>query len=109
VTDAQRRFVMTRTVVTDISELRRAQHETVRAVGDLAEAQASVKTLSGLLPICSMCKSVRDDSGYWASVEQYVSAHTGAQFSHGVCPECFPKMFPGVDLGPQDPADRSRK
>lgn len=98
VRDAQGRFVMTRTVVTDISELRRAQDETVKAVADLAEALASVKTLTGLLPICSMCKSVRDDQGYWATVEQYVSRHTEAQFSHGVCPDCFPKMFPGVDM-----------
>jgi hypothetical protein len=48
-----------------------------------------VKTLTGLLPICMHCKRIRDDEGYWARIEEYISAHTDALFSHGICPECL--------------------
>jgi integral membrane sensor domain MASE1 len=61
---------------------------------DLQEALASVKTLSGLLPICSSCKRIRDDHGYWTQVERYLTEQTGAQFSHGLCPECFRTLYP---------------
>jgi hypothetical protein len=53
---------------------------------------AEVKTLSGLIPICGWCKNVRNDSGYWQSVEQYVRARTDASFTHGICPDCREKM-----------------
>jgi PAS domain S-box-containing protein len=101
-------FVKALAVITDRTELKMARDEQLAAIGMLEDALASVKQLSGLLPICSMCKSVRDDRGYWASVEQYVSAHTDAQFSHGVCPDCFPKMFPGIELDPKEPAEPMR-
>jgi hypothetical protein len=61
----------------------------------LTEALAEVKTLSGLLPICSNCKKIRDDQGFWREVEAYVSHHTDADFSHGVCPECTEELYPG--------------
>lgn len=61
---------------------------------DLQDALANVKTLSGLLPICSSCKRIRDDQGYWTQVERYLTEHTGAQFSHGLCPECFRTLYP---------------
>jgi len=54
----------------------------------VAAAMAEVKLLSGFLPICSYCKKIRDDQGYWAQLESYISRHSGAQFSHGVCPDC---------------------
>ena len=60
---------------------------------NLQESLAKVKTLSGLLPICAWCKKLRDDEGYWKSVEEYISAHTGAEFTHGMCPECQNKYF----------------
>ena len=53
-----------------------------------------LQTLSGLLPICSSCKNIRDDSGYWERIESYVSKHSGAEFSHGLCPECAKKLYP---------------
>ncbi len=68
-------------------------------IKELQEALAKIKTLSGLLPICAWCKKIRDDKGYWESVEVYISAHTQAEFTHGVCPECKGKYFPGVNLG----------
>jgi ligand-binding sensor domain-containing protein len=58
------------------------------------EALAEVKTLSGLLPICSSCKRVREDGGYWQRIESYVQTHSQAQFSHGICPDCMVKLYP---------------
>jgi hypothetical protein len=58
------------------------------------EALANVKILRGLLPICAWCKNVRDDSGYWQQIESYVRDHSGAEFSHGICPDCAEKYFP---------------
>ena len=58
---------------------------------ELTEALAEVKQLRGILPICSYCKKIRDDKDYWQSVEGYISHHTGSQFSHGICPECYEK------------------
>jgi hypothetical protein len=58
------------------------------------EATAEIKTLHGLLPICSWCKKVRDDSGYWNQIEEYVRERTQAEFSHGICPECQARYFP---------------
>jgi GAF domain-containing protein len=65
-----------------------------RVSARLAEALDHVKTLNGLLPICAWCKRIRDDKGYWSQVEAYVHAHTGADFTHGICPDCFAKMRP---------------
>ncbi len=53
-----------------------------------------IETLRGIVPICSYCKQIRDDKGYWNKVEEYVSKHTEAQFSHGICPECVKKHYP---------------
>jgi len=61
---------------------------------ELETALGEVKTLSGLLPICSSCKKIRDDSGYWNSVEHYFSRHMDAGFTHGICPECYDSLYP---------------
>jgi hypothetical protein len=61
---------------------------------ELQQALDEVKTLSGLLPICSECKKIRDDKGYWQGVEQYIREHTDARFTHGMCPDCFQQMYP---------------
>ncbi|HKS28559.1 MAG TPA: response regulator transcription factor [Pyrinomonadaceae bacterium] len=58
-------------------------------VAELEEALSRVKQLQGLLPICSYCKKIRDDRNYWEQVESYISRHTEAQFSHGICPDCY--------------------
>ena len=71
----------------DIVERRKAESE-------LREALAQVKTLTGLLPICANCKKIRDDNGYWSSVEKYISTHSEAEFTHGICPECLEKLYP---------------
>ena len=55
-----------------------------------------MKVLSGLLPICASCKRIRDDRGYWSQIEAYLSRHTEAEFSHGLCPECVTRLYPEV-------------
>jgi hypothetical protein len=50
--------------------------------------------LRGLLPICASCKKIRDDKGYWNQMETYIEAHSEADFSHGVCPECMERLYP---------------
>jgi len=61
-------------------------------VRELEEALARVRQLQGLLPICSYCKKIRDDQNYWQQVEGYISEHSEAVFSHGICPDCFEKF-----------------
>lgn len=69
-----------------VLELQDALRERVR---ELERAISQVKTLQGILPICSYCKKIRDDANYWLQVESYVSKHTEVQFSHGICPGCW--------------------
>ncbi|SDU07059.1 Response regulator receiver domain-containing protein [Verrucomicrobium sp. GAS474] len=65
------------------------QQNLAARVAELEVALGQVKQLSGLLPICMYCKKIRDDKDYWQQVEHYITAHTEAVFSHGICPECF--------------------
>jgi len=61
---------------------------------ELGRALRQVKSLSGLLPICASCKNIRDDKGYWQAVESYITTHSEAEFSHGLCPICIRKLYP---------------
>jgi len=61
---------------------------------ELREALATVKQLSGLLPICASCKKIRDDTGYWTQVEEYIEERSEASFTHGLCPDCVRRIFP---------------
>lgn len=61
---------------------------------ELKTAIENIKTLKGLLPICSSCKKIRDDEGYWHQVESYIHEHTEAKFSHGICPDCMESLYP---------------
>ncbi len=81
-------------VIRDITLRRNAEKERERLVAELQAALAEVKILGGLLPICANCKKIRDDKGYWQHVEQYISAHSGVTFSHGLCPDCMRKLYP---------------
>jgi hypothetical protein len=75
-------------------ERKRAQDERERLIAELRGALAQVKTLNGLLPICASCKKIRDDQGYWNQLEDYISSHSSATFSHGICPGCAKKLYP---------------
>jgi len=78
-------------------EARRAAEEANEAlIADLRRALSEVRTLKGLLPICANCKKVRDDSGYWSSVEQFIRQHVDVQFTHSLCPECLRTLYPDV-------------
>jgi DNA-binding response OmpR family regulator len=72
---------------------RRAEEEKERLIVELRRALANVKTLSGLLPICANCKKIRNDDGYWTMVETYLAAHSEAEFSHGICPDCGKDLY----------------
>lgn len=61
---------------------------------ELEKAFAKIKVLSGIIPICSSCKKIRDDTGYWQQVEEYISEHSDAEFSHGICNDCLKKLYP---------------
>lgn len=80
----------------DVTEKRKTQAEREQLIKDLQEALENVKTLTGMLPICSYCKDVRKDDGYWERVEQYVERYSKAKFSHGICPSCVRKHFPDM-------------
>lgn len=72
-------------------ELQNALSERVE---ELEDAMSKVKSLEGMLPICSLCKKVRDDQGYWNQIEMYISAHSDATFTHGMCPPCIQSYYP---------------
>jgi PAS domain S-box-containing protein len=80
-------------IAEDITEYKRAEQEREELIAQLREALANVKTLSDLLPICSHCKKIRNDEGYWQQIESYIHQHSGTQFSHGICPECLKKHY----------------
>lgn len=82
------------TVALILSALREAFAEQKRLIRELEEALGRVKTLTGLLPMCSWCKKVRDDQGYWKAVEAYIHEHSNAEVTHGICPECRTSFFP---------------
>jgi phosphoserine phosphatase RsbU/P len=66
-------------------------------VRELRTALEHIKTLQGIIPICSFCKKIRDDRGYWSQVEAYLSLHSDAQFSHGFCPDCVSRHYPEIE------------
>ena len=78
----------------DITERKRNEEGMKNLVNELQEALAQVKTLSGFIPICSACKKIRDDQGYWNQIEQYIRDHSDAEFSHGMCPDCLTEYYP---------------
>ena len=77
----------------DITDRKRAEEALAEEHIRLQQAFDEIKTLRGIVPICSYCKQIRDDKGYWSQVEQYVSDHTEAQFSHAICPICYEKVM----------------
>lgn len=95
----------------DISERKAAELERERLILELKQALAEVKALSGLLPICSYCKNIRDDQGYWNQIEAYISTHSDAHFTHGICPECAKSLFPDAygKLHPPTPPSGGEK
>lgn len=77
-----------------LAKLKFIMEEQAKNILELQKALAEIKTLSGLLPICSSCKKIRDDKGYWNQLETYISKHSEAMFSHSICPECAKRSYP---------------
>jgi DNA-binding NtrC family response regulator len=77
-----------------IQERKQADTEREKLIRELQKALANVKKLSGLIPICSSCKKIRDDKGYWNQLEKYLIEHSDAELSHGICPDCAKKLYP---------------
>ena len=77
----------------DITARKRLEAEKERLIEELQAALANVRRLTGLLPICMHCKKIRDDKGYWKQLEDYISEHSEAEFTHSLCPECRRKYY----------------
>ena len=100
--------------VTETNELTRTQHKLEEALKDkevvikeLQIALSNVKQLSGLLPICSHCKKIRDDKGYWNQIEEYIHSHSEVEFSHSICQECAKIHYPDYNIYPGDASNES--
>lgn len=88
--------------ILDITERKKNEQQKEKLITKLQEALVKVKLLSGFLPICASCKKIRDDKGYWNQIESYIREHSEVEFSHGLCPDCAKKLYPGHvknDLG----------
>lgn len=81
----------------EIEERTQTAEMNEKLLAELRESLGKVKVLSGLLPICASCKKIRDDTGYWQRIESYLHSHSEAVLTHGICPECAEKLFPGID------------
>jgi len=77
----------------DITARKQAEQERLDLIERLRTALQEVRTLSGMLPICAHCKKIRDDQGYWTRIEEYLQAHSQAEFTHGICPDCVTQHF----------------
>ena len=80
----------------EIVERKIIQQEKETLIQELKATLEKVNTLRGLIPICANCKSIRDDKGYWNRLEGYIQKHSDAEFSHGICPDCREKLYPGL-------------
>lgn len=82
--------------VKSMMRIKQAEDERDRLIAELQDALAQVKALSGIIPICMHCKNIRDDQGYWNRLEQFITEHSEAQFSHGLCPSCAEEHYGDV-------------
>ena len=80
----------------DLTDLRKAENEREELIVELRSTLRKLRTLSGLLPICSSCKKIRDDKGYWNQIETYIRQRSEADFTHGICPTCAKRLYPGL-------------
>ena len=78
----------------DITKRKEVEADRENLITKLQDALAKIRTLRGIIPICSSCKKIRDDKGYWNQIENYIKEHSDADFSHGICPECAKKLYP---------------
>ncbi len=91
-----------RIAVSSKNELGKLEFSINRMLDRIQAAHDKIQTLEGLIPICSYCKKIRDDAGFWQKVDRYIQDRTHAQFSHGICPECAKEHFPEFDINGED-------
>lgn len=96
-------------LVAAIAERKQAERQRIKLIGELELALNEIKTLRGLIPLCSWCKKIRNDQGFWQRLEDYLLAHTEAKFTHGVCPECLQKQLAESERMPGPEAEDGRK
>jgi hypothetical protein len=89
VRELRKAIVVARGRFSDLLSLHRANDLLQKRTRELEEALARIKTLRGLIPICAYCKKIRSDKGYWQRLEEYLTEHSEADFTHGICPECL--------------------
>ena len=87
----------------------RTEKEKARLIRKLSDALEKIKVLSGLIPICSQCKKIRDDKGYWKQVDTYVQQHSEATFSHSICPDCTDELYGDEDWYKKMKAKKGKK
>jgi len=92
--DGEGRILGASSIAYDITERKKVETERTNLIAHLNQTLSKVKTLSGLLPICASCKKIRDDQGYWQKLETFVREHSGAEFSHSICPDCMRLLYP---------------
>jgi len=91
-------YKLNRSLKEEIAQRKEMERVREELVDSLQKAIKEIKILSGLLPICSHCKKIRDDKGYWNQIETYIEEHSEVDFSHGICPECAKKYYPDMDI-----------
>lgn len=79
-----------------VDKIQSQKNNLIKANMDLSEALKEVKSLRSLLPICSNCKKIRNDKGYWVEIESYIRKNTGAEFTHSICNDCIKKLYPDI-------------
>ena len=84
--------------IRDITARKQSEHKLKAERDKLKKALDQIQVLRGMLPICAACKKIRDDKGYWNQIESYIRAHSEAEFSHSICPECSRSLYPDIAL-----------
>ncbi len=84
-------------LIHDISDRKAEEREKEALIEELQIALSKVRTLQGLIPICSSCHKIRDDDGYWNRIEVYLKDHSDAEVTHGLCPECVVRLYPDLE------------
>ncbi len=85
-------------IIRDITARKQSEHKLKAERDKLKKALDQIQVLRGMLPICAACKKIRDDKGYWNQIESYIQAHSEAEFSHSICPECSRSLYPDITL-----------
>jgi hypothetical protein len=95
--------------IRDITYRKQVEDERTALIKELESALSEIKALTGLIPICANCKSIRDDQGYWQHLEAYFEQHAQVSFSHGLCPDCIATLYPELTIARSEPVHREQE